>query len=110
MVDTVNISVKRGDTRRIPFHISDATGDTPISTWTDLRMVISTNIAPLDSVDVVEEIKGFIVDGPKGRLAYKPSGATKAGDYFYDASCLDANGERYTFVEGTFTITQDIGK
>ena len=48
--------------------------------------------------------------GSDGRVHFIPAGTIDAGAYFYDAQALDSNGEKVTFSEGKYKVSQDITK
>ncbi len=111
MTTTNNIERKRGDTRRITFSLMDGASVVDISQWTDFRLTVDPNKAPEDDSTKVSEIDGTLsTDGTDGRVYFIPTGLIPAGAYFYDAQAIDSNGEKTTFSEGKYKVTQDITK
>jgi len=111
MATNIDISKKRGDTRRIVFKITDTEGlSVDITAWTALLLTINPARQPVDDTGQTEQLTGIIVDGVTGRAGFIPSGTIAIGRYYYDAQGVDDNGEIYTFAEGKFEVTQDITK
>ena len=111
MTATNDIERKRGDTRRMTFVIRDAGGPVDVSLWTLFKLTIDPSKAPPDASTKLEERVGVISSGGlDGRVHFIPSGAIDPGAYFYDAQATDQNGEKVTFSEGKYKITQDITK
>jgi len=112
MATTIDLSRTRGDTQRIILRITDSAGQpVDISQWSQFMLTADPSRAPDDATANVEEITGTITSGgTDGRVHFIPTGTTQAGRYFYDAQALDANGEKYTFAAGRYTIVQDITK
>ena len=110
-ITTIDIVRKRGDTKRIIFQIKDDTGTVvDITSWTGFLLTVDPAPNPTDNTTKVFEITGVIVDGPNGRVAFSPDGLADIGVYFYDVQGLDNNSEKITFVEGSYTLNQDITK
>lgn len=111
MTATNDIERKRGDTRRIVFVVKDGGTAVNISAWTAFRLTIDPSKTPADGTTKLGEMVGAITSGgADGRVHFVPSGTIAPGAYFYDAQALDANGEKITFSEGKYKITQDITK
>ena len=49
-------------------------------------------------------------DGKDGRASFTPLGTLAVGKHYYDAQALDSNGEKITFAEGEYKVTQDRAK
>ena len=111
-MSSIDISKKRGDTRRHTFVIRDARGQVvDVSTWTAFKMAVDPNREPATSDNNVDTMTGALTsDGTDGRVYFIPSGTVAPGDYFYDAQALDQNGEKVTFVHGEYDIRQDVTK
>ena len=109
MTDVKPITIKRNDTRRHSFVITDSEKVlVDISGWTQFVLAVNTLKAPEDDSTQVGTISGaFVTDGTDSRVYFVPPGTWDVGKYFYDAQALDSNSERITFVEGKYTITQD---
>ena len=107
-----NIEVKRGDTRRHIFVIKDQDGvAVPISTWTLFALSIHSVKDPVDATTELESIAGVLTtDGADGRVSFIPSGTLPKGTYYYDAQALDDNSDKFTFVEGEYSVDQDRSK
>lgn len=102
---------KRGDTKRMIFHISFEGADVPIGGWTDFKLGIDTKQSPEDnSTNVVTLLGALVTDGDDGRVYFPVPDTIPAGEYFYDAQAKDENGEVGTFVEGSIKIRQDCAK
>jgi hypothetical protein len=111
MTTNNDIERKRGDTRRIVFRVTDGGVAVDISTWTAFKLAIDPSKAPVDGTTKLAELTGAISSGGlDGRVHFIPSGTIEPGSYFYDAQALDSNGEKTTFSEGKYKLTQDITK
>ena len=111
MTATINISRKRGDTRRMVFVIKDENGPVDISGWTNFKLTVDPSKAPVDDTTKLEQMTGALTSGgTDGRVHFIPSGSIDPGKYFYDAQALDSNAEKVTFSEGAYVLTQDITK
>lgn len=108
-----DLSRKRGDTKRHVFTItSTATNQAiDISNWTSFVLAVNSEKAPIDITTEIGKMTGsFVTDGTDGKIYFQPPGTWASGNYFYDAQAVDANGEKCTFVQGKYTIVQDIAK
>ena len=111
MVSTVDISRKRGDTRRISFEITSDGAPVDISAWTNFKLTVDPSKAPADDTTKLEQMTGAITSGgTDGRVHFIPTGTIDPGKWFYDGQAIDDNGEKVTFAEGKYTVTQDITK
>jgi len=110
MATRIHIYKKHADTRRIIFHIVSKDSPTGInlSGWTNFSLIIDPNEFPPDNSTNVATISGTIVDTANGRVSFVPTGTVPAGNYYYNARAIDNNGERFTFAQGKFNISQDI--
>lgn len=108
MTSRVAIKRKLGNTRRLVFHFHDDEGDIDVTNFTEFRLSVNPSQYPKSDVDTVVTLTGYIIDGPLGRIGFTPDGNVPVADYFFDAKCLDDNGESYTFAEGTYKVTQGI--
>jgi hypothetical protein len=108
----INIKRKRGDTRRMVFAIKDSDGTAvDLTSWNTFVMTIAPSPNPEDNTSSVGAFTGTVVDAAAGRVSFTPTvDVPPAGFYFYDAQALDANGEKVTFAEGSYEVTQDITK
>ena len=112
MPTEIPITKKRGDTRPHIFTIKDASGTVVnINSWTEFSLVVDPSPNPTDSANNVETMTGsFVTDGTDGKVQFPPAAATPIGVYFYDAQAKDDNSDIVTFVEGQYTVSQDINK
>ena len=110
MAATIDINRKRGDTRRISFEIISEGVAVDISTWTSFLLTVDPSKAPDDDTTKLEQMNGVISNGPSGRVHFVPSGTIAVGKWFYDCQAIDDNGEKVTFAEGKYNVTQDITK
>ena len=110
MAKLIPIVRKRGNTRRIVFHITDNVGDIDVTNFTELTLSINPSQFPTSADNSVEIMSGYVIDGLTGRVGFTPSGDVSPGDYFYDAVLTDDNGETFTFVQGTYSVTQGVTK
>lgn len=111
MTKILNVSIKRGDTQRHFFTLKAGKAPIDISSWTTFVLTVNTEKAPANTDNQVGSIAGqFVTDGTDGRISFTPPGTWAVGDYFYDAQAIDANGEKITFVEGSYKVQQDITK
>lgn len=112
MVASVDVEVKRGDTRRHTFTLKDGSGvAVPIGAWSTFVLAVNSESSPTDVTNEIGVITGLLTtDGSDGSVYFVPSGTWDVGSYFYDAQALDANGEKITFVEGKYKVVQDRAK
>ena len=111
MIASIDISRKRGDTRRHIFAITDSGSAVDISGWTEFVLAVNSDSEPIDLENQLGTINGELTtDGTDGRVHFIPPEDWPVESYFYDAQALDSNGERITFVQGRYSITQDIAK
>lgn len=110
MANVKNIVRKRGNTRRISLTLQDKKAPIDLTAWRQFKLIINSEKTPTDTSELVETITGKVSDARNGKVFFSPSGKTLVGNYFYEVSCLDGNKEIYTFLEGTFTVEQDISK
>jgi hypothetical protein len=111
-IAVINIERKRGDTKRLTFTVKDAAGAVvDISAWTSFLLTIDPAKNPTDNSNNLGQLTGsFTTDGTDGKVYFVPTGTIADGNYFYDAQALDSAGEKCTFVEGKYKLTQDITK
>ena len=109
MIAVIDILVKRGDTKRHTFNIKDTKGAVvDISGWADFRLAVNSEKEPLNDTTEVEKMTGALsIDGLDGKVYFPPTGTIPVESYFYDAQANDANGEKVTFVEGSYKVSQD---
>ena len=111
MTSVSDIARKRGDTRRHTIKGTDDNGSHDLTGWSNFVMSIHTEKDPVDNSTEVEAINGsFITDGSDGRVGFTPSGTLPVGKYYFDVQCFDSNNEKYTVLEGKYTVSQDRGK
>ena len=111
MTATNDIERKRGDTRRMVFVIKDGGAAVDIGAWTAFKLTVDPSKTPADGTTKLEEMTGVLTTGgADGRVHFIPAGTIAPGSYYYDAQALDANGEKITFSEGKYKVTQDITK
>ncbi|MBX9912406.1 MAG: hypothetical protein K2Y25_00770 [Pseudomonadaceae bacterium] len=111
MTASIDISRKRGDTKRIVFVIKSGGKAVNISSWTAFKLTVDPSKEPIDATTLAEQMTGALTaGGGDGRVHFLPAGTIPAGGYFYDAQALDANGEKVTFAEGKYKVSQDITK
>ena len=111
MTATIDIERKRGDTRRLVFVIKSGGVAVDISGWTLFKLTVDPSKAPADDTTKLEQMTGAITSGgTDGRVHFIPAGSIAAGKFFYDCQATDGNGEKVTFAEGKYTVTQDITK
>lgn len=107
----LNITRKRGDTKRVTFQIKSAGKPVDISGWTNFKLGIDDRSAPNDNSTNKANLTGALsTDGTDGRVYFPVPGNTDAGDYYYDAQATDENGEIGTFVEGSWRVKEDRAK
>ena len=112
-VFVIDITRTRGDDKRMTFTVKDSEGAlVPINAWTLFVMAVHSVEDPVDDTTLVYSMAGvFTTDGTDSKIYFKPT-TLQADDtapevYYYDAQALDANGEKCTFVRGSYTINQD---
>ncbi len=111
MTTTIDITRKRGDTRRIVFQIMMDGAPLDISAWTSFKLTIDPNKSPADDSSNIGQLTGILAGGGTTGLVYfVPTGTEPAGSYYYDAQALDENTEKTTFADGKYKINQDITK
>jgi hypothetical protein len=102
-ISVIDIERKRNDTRRIIFKIN-----VDISLWTAMLFTVTSISKPVDDTTKIAQFTGsFVTDGTDGRVFFTTNGLVPIGKSFYDAQALDENGEKITFAEGNYVITQD---
>lgn len=107
----INITRKRGDTKRVAFVIKSAGKPIDISGWTNFKLGIDSRDAPNDASTNVAVLTGAITSGgTDGRVHFIVPGTITAGEYYYDAQATDENGEIGTFVEGSWRVKEDRAK
>jgi len=109
MTATIDITRKRGDTRRIVFDITEDGAPVDVTSWTAFKLTVDPSKSPADDTTKVEQMTGG-GGGIDGRVYFIPAGTIEPGAYFYDAQALDSNAEKITFAEGKYKVTQDITK
>ena len=112
MTTTIEITKKRGDTKRHTFTISKITGQViDISTWSNFLLTIDPEKYPVGDTNNVDQLTGILTtDGKDGKISFIPSGTVDPAWYFYDIQAIDGNGEKVTPAEGPYKISQDITK
>jgi len=107
----LNITRKRGDTKRVAFVIKNNGKAVPIGGWTNFKLGIDTLSAPPNGATSVAVLTGAITSGGNdGRVHFIVPANIPAGDYYYDAQATDENGEIGTFVEGSWRVREDRAK
>lgn len=109
----VDITRKRGDTRRMVFTIKDHDTKLPIdiSAWTAFLMTVDPVKKPLDNAANIGQMTGtLLTDGSDGKVYFVPPGTWDVGKFYHDAQAVDSNSEKTTFVEGKYVLEQDITK
>lgn len=107
----LNITRKRGDTKRITFALKSNGKAVNVGGWTNFKLGIDSRAAPNDSSTNIATITGLLTaDGSDGRVYFPVPSTIEAGDYFYDAQGTDENGEIGTFVEGSLRVKEDRAK
>ena len=111
MPTTVDITRKRGDTRRIAFIITQDGAPVNVSAWTGFRMTVDPSKAPETADTLVAQILGAVsTTGADGRVHFVPTGTIEPGKYYFDCQAIDDDGEKVTFAEGRYSVSQDITK
>lgn len=117
----VDLEYKRGDSKPIVFVLKDKATGNPLDLTGYTLPVLSVHNTK-DPTDITTEL--FKIDGAgatipapvtDGKIQFIPAEDATGSDqtpetYFYDAQVLDAAGNKCTFVEGAFKITQDKAK
>jgi hypothetical protein len=112
----IDITYKRGDSRPLVFVLSDKNTGTALDLtgYTAPVLAVNSEAAPTDVTNELFKVTGVIDATPTtGRISFTPTTTNSdqtPGTYFYDAQVLDASGNKLTFVEGKFKITQDRAK
>ena len=107
----LNITRKRGDTKRVTFVIKSNGKAVPIGGWTNFKLGIDSRAAPDDASTNIATLTGALsTDGTDGRVHFVVPGNITVGDYYYDAQATDENGEIGTFVEGSWRVREDRAK
>jgi len=109
----VDITRKRGDTKRITFTIKnpDTGAVIDISGWTAFLLTVDPAKKPVDNSNNIGQLTGtLLTTGADGKVYFVPTGTWDIGKYYHDAQALDDNSEKTTFVEGKYTLEQDITK
>jgi len=117
----VDLTYKRGDSKPIVFILKDKSTKLPLD-LTGYTLPVFSVHSTKDPVDITTEI--FKIDGAgatipvpvtDGKIQFIPAEDGTGSDqtpetYFFDAQVLDASGNKCTFVEGQFKLTQDKAK
>jgi hypothetical protein len=104
----LNITRKRGDTKRLTFVIKSNGKPVNLSGWTNFKLGIDSRSAPNDASTNIATLTGAMsAGGADGRVYFPVPSTIVAGDYFYDAQGMDENGEIGTFVEGAYKVKED---
>lgn len=111
---TINVTRKRGDTRRMIYTIYDQDENVlDITTGYSFLLTADPSKTPTDATNNIFQLTGSILDGPNGRVMF-PITAEQADQtpavYYYDVQMTDPNGELFTVIDGRFKIVQDITK
>lgn len=107
----INITRKRGDTKRVSFILKSNGKPIDISGWTSFKLGIDGQYAPPDAATNVAVLTGIITSGgADGRVHFTVPSTIPVGEFFYDAQATDENGEIGTFVEGKWTVKEDRAK
>ena len=107
----IDISRRRGDTRRVTFRIRDTVGAAvDLTMWEGFTMTVNSESDPVDETNQVAQQAGIKVDAKNGRVAFVCDGTIPVGEYFYDVQAVDANSEIVTLVSGSYNVVQDITK
>jgi hypothetical protein len=110
----IDLTVKRGDNRSIVFQISEDDGSaSDLTSWASPVLAVNSEKTPTDITNEQFKVTGAIPTPTNGRIGFTPTTSNTdltPGVYFYDAQVLDDQGNKWTFAEGKFTITQDIAK
>lgn len=111
----IDIAYKRGDSKPLIFVLKDSSGNAvDISSYTAPVLSVHNDAAPTGIMTEQFKVTGtFPGGGTDGKVSFVPL-VTETDltpeVYFYDAQILDAGGNKITFVEGSFTISQDRAK
>lgn len=108
---SIEITRRRGDTRRMTFRIGDTNGS-PINLidWNYFYMTVNQEETPDDATNQVAQQPGIVVDAKAGRVAFVADGTIPVGEYYYDIQATDDNGEITTLMYGEYKVVQDITK
>lgn len=111
----IDIAYKRGDSKPLIFVLKDSAGVVvDISAYTDPVLSVHNSATPTDVATEQFKVVGTLPGGgTDGKVSFIPLITETDLDpdvYFYDAQILDAAGNKITFVEGQFAISQDRAK
>jgi hypothetical protein len=111
----IDIAYKRGDSKPLIFVLKDSAGvAVDISAYTSPVLSVHDDAAPTDVTSEQFKVTGtFPGGGTDGKVSFVPlitDTDLTPNTYFYDAQILDASGNKITFVEGAFAISQDRAK
>ena len=115
-VPVINIAYKRGDSRLVTFTIKTSAGAVQdLTGYTAPVLSVHSIKNPPDVSTQVFKVTGTIPTPANGQVLFQPAEDNTGSDqepavYYYDAQFLDPTSRKITFVEGTFTITQDKAK
>lgn len=113
MTTTIDVTRRRGDTKRLTFIIKDSTGTiVDINNGFSFIMTVDPSKDPVDDTNNLFQVVGDIFDGTNGRVGFTPLAVDvdALGTYYYDVQMLDPNNEKSTIVFGKFKLVQDITK
>ena len=74
MTEKINIERKRGNTRRLVFHLEYEGTVVPIDNFSNFKLTVDTDLYPADSTNNLEIMTGYIISAPEGILGFTPSG------------------------------------
>lgn len=112
MTTEIDVTRKRGDTKRLTFVIKDDNGaSVDVSGWVSFTFTVTEDKVPLDATNQIQQFTGQLsTDGTDGRIYFVPTGTEPVGKLYYDIQAIDDNSEKVTIAEGTYVVTQDRNK
>ena len=114
-VPVVDLEYKRGDSKPIVFVLKTGGVELDLTGYTLPVLSVHSDKDPTDITTEIFKIAGTIPTPANGKIQFIPTTDGTGSDqlpevYYYDAQVLDAAGNKVTFVEGQFKVTQDKAK
>lgn len=111
-ITNIDISRRRGDTKRMVFVIKDDNGIVDITTGYSFIMTIDPEKEPVNDTNNLFQIVGNLLEPSAGRVSFSPTDADadNLGSYYHDIQMIDPNTEKSTIVYGKYKLSQDITK
>jgi len=110
--ETIDICVKRNDTRPFEIQVVDSSGNAiDVTGATGIELAVSTDEDGSSGTELFKLTGVIVAPATNGIFRFQLS-ALQADqtpdDYFYDAEFVDSSGALQTYAEGKFTFEPDV--